>query len=238
MREYTTSDGKKAIWYADSEIEDMMVEQLGKAGLMPTGADCVVDPEALIEQHLKCPLDQYADLRADVLGLTEFHPRNTPAVKINRDLTGVMESEWVPPGIEGRWRATLAHEAAHVILHRILFDEAMNQPSLFPSDSTPAPSLLRCLKRDLDPRGRKGDWREVQANKGMASLLMPAKLFAKVARSTMSECSGDVQAASRSLATRFAVSRQAATIRLHTLGFIKDEGALDLGLADPPDPQP
>ncbi len=240
MRDYVTADRQKAIWYEDAEIEDMMVEHLAKAGLMPTEANCVVDPEALLERHLKCLLDQYAELPADVLGQTDFDPRSAPAVKINRDLTGVMESEWVPPGIEGRWRATLAHEAAHVILHRILFDAAPNQPSLFPGEatSTASSSLLRCLKRDLGPRARNADWREVQANKGMAALLMPRKLFGKVARSTLTDCSEDTRAASKALATRFAVSRQAATIRLRTLGFIKDDAALDLDLADPADTQP
>lgn len=224
MREYTTADGKKALYYESDEIEQIMDDELRKAGLLPTSDSSVVDLEDLLERHLKVTFDQYAALPAEVLGLTEFDPRRAPTVRINKVLTGTaMDSDWCPPGIEGRWRATVAHEAAHVILHRILYDEALNQGSLFSTDTTDAvvPKLQRCLKRDLSHRGAAADWREVQANRGMAALLMPKKQFAKAARAVgVGSTSQEIDVACRTLASQFGVSRQATTIRLKTLGFI------------------
>jgi hypothetical protein len=231
MREYRSADGAKCLWYDDDEIEQIMQDELRKAGLLPTVESCVVDVEALVQNHLKSPFDQHADLPADVLGLTEFHPRRPPTVRINKDLTGIIDGDWIPPGIEGRWRATVAHEAAHVLLHRILFDEPLNQDSLFAADTAPTrPALQRCLKRDLQHRAGGYDWREVQANRGMAALLMPRKIFTKVARTTLAGKSADeIRSASRTLAARFAVSGQAANIRLQTLGFISgDQSELSL----------
>lgn len=227
MREYRSADGAKCLWYDDDEIEQIMEDELRRASLLPTVESCVVDVEAMIEGHLRAPFDQYADLPSDVLGLTEFHPRKPPTVRINKDLTGIIDGDWIPPGIEGRWRATVAHEAAHIILHRILFDEPLNQESLFSADMAPTkPALQRCLKRDLQHRAGSYDWREVQANRGMAALLMPRKVFGRVARAALAGTSPqEIRSASRTLAARFGVSGQAANIRLHTLGFISGDQA-------------
>lgn len=230
MREYRSADGERCLYFEGDEIEQIMDDELRRAGLMPTDSNAVVDLESLLDDHLRVSsFDQHADLPADVLGLTEFHARKAPDVKINKDLTGIIDGDWVPPGIEGRWRATVAHEAAHVILHRMLFDEPLNQGSLFPADPKGRPTLQRCLKRDLKHRGGNYDWREVQANMGMAALLMPRKLFAKAARSTLKGTSpSEIRDASRVLAAKFGVSGQAATIRLNTLGFVNEQDALGL----------
>ncbi len=110
----------------------------------------VVDLERLIEGHLKTDFDQYADLPEDVLGQTDFRAARKPFVQINKDLTGVFDSDDCPAGIEGRWRATVAHETAHIILHRMLFEVDDAQIRLFPAEDSPAPAqqLHRCLKRD------------------------------------------------------------------------------------------
>jgi hypothetical protein len=231
VKEYTSPGGEKRLWFEQDEIEQIMEDELRRGRLMPTESNCVVDLEALLDDHLRVPFDQHADLPLDVLGLTEFHPRRAPTVRINKDLTGIIDGDWIPPGIEGRWRATVAHEAAHVILHRMLFDEPLNQGSLFAADAAPhvKPALQRCLKRDLKHRAGNYDWREVQANRGMAALLMPRKLFTKMARSTLKGTSSqEIWDASRVLAAKFGVSGQAATIRLNTLGFVTDQDALDL----------
>lgn len=227
MREYRSADGAKCLWYDDDEIEQIMEDELRKAHLLPPIESCVVDIEGIVENHLKAPFDQHADLPSDVLGQTEFHPRKPPTVRINKDLTGIIDGDWIPPGIEGRWRATVAHEAAHVILHRILFDEPLNQGSLFSGDMAPTtPTLQRCLKRDLQHRAGSYDWREVQANRGMAALLMPRKVFGRVARATLAGTTPlEIRSASRTLAARFGVSGQAASIRLQTLGFISGDQA-------------
>lgn len=183
MKTYRSADGEQRIWFEDDEIELIMEDELRRAGLLPTLDASVVDVESFIEGHLTATLDQYAELDSKVLGLIEFRAGHSPSVRINKDLTGsAMDSEWCPPGIHGRWRATLAHEAANVVLHRMLFEVDPAQTSMF--DATPGPDtlLFRCLKRDVAYRDGTRDWREVQANRGMAALLMPKTLFLRVAR--------------------------------------------------------
>lgn len=231
MKRYRSADGEERLWFEDDEIERIMEDELRSAQLLPTREVSAVDIEQFIEGYLKASLDQYADLDDDVLGLTEFHPKKPPAVRINKDLTGsAMDDEWSPPGIVGRWRATLAHEAAHVVLHRMLFDVDLNQMELF---AAPAPAkeplLFRCLKRDVVHRSRTTDWREVQANKGMAALLMPKTAFTRSSRGLVADRSpAAINLAATNLATQFQVSREAARIRLRTLGFIDEQDGLEL----------
>ena len=231
MNRYRSADGEERLWFDDDEIERIMEDELRNAKLFPTRQASAVDIEQFIEGYLKASLDQYAELDDDVLGLTEFHPSRPPAVQINKNLTGsAMDDEWCPPGIVGRWRATLAHEAAHVVLHRMLFDLDLNQMELFDVPApTKGPLLFRCLKRDVVHGGRTSDWREVQANKGMAALLMPKMAFTRAARGLVGDRnSAAVDLAARNLAAQFEVSREAAMIRLRTLGFIADQDGLDL----------
>ena len=182
MRTYRGPQGDERVWFDPGEIEQIMEDELLSAGLLPTDHDPVVDVEAFIEGRLKSSLDQYADLDPEVLGLTEFRIGVAPLVRINKDLTGsAMDGDWCPPGVRGRWRATLAHEASHVVLHRMLFELNPEQGSLFPDGEATGPTLLRCLKREVTYRTIGRDWREVQANRGMAALLMPKTLFLKAA---------------------------------------------------------
>lgn len=234
MRDYRTLDGERRLYFTDDEIEQIMEDELRRAELQPTLSESVVDLDRLIERHLKADFDQYAALPADVLGQTDFRHTRKPAVQINKDLTGsAFDSDWCPPGIEGRWRATVAHEAAHIILHRMLFEVDDNQGSLFPTEGPAAliQQLHRCLKRDVTHRAVISDWKEVQANKGMAALLMPKSVFTRAARrlSAGSATGGSLRDVVYSLATQFAVSRQAAAIRLKTLQIIRDDQSeLDL----------
>ncbi len=224
MRSYRGPEGDERIWYEAAEIEQIMEDELHRAGLWPSLHAEAVDVEAFIENHLRASLDQYADLEPSVLGLTEFR-QGPPRVRINRELTGsAMDDEWCPPGVQGRWRATLAHEAAHIVLHRILFELNPAQTALF-AEVPSSGSLLRCLKRDVAYRSTGRDWREVQANRGMAALLMPKTIFLAAANE---ELKGDVQTAARRLARRFQVSREAAAIRLATFGFTEAESGSQL----------
>ena len=103
------------------EIEQMMESELRKARLFPTLEEPVVKLEPFVERHLKASLDQYADLDSSVLGVTEFFEGKPPRISLNRQLTGsALDEDETPPGVLGRWRATLAHEAGHVLLHRSL----------------------------------------------------------------------------------------------------------------------
>lgn len=237
MQWYYGPEGDQRIWYESDEIEVIAEDELRRAGLMPSPEEPVTDLERLIEGHLKAQLDQYAELPEGVLGLTQFDARRRPVVLISNALTGAAEEEPPRPGQVGRWRATLAHEASHIFLHRYLFDPDMVALTSRPPDRTAADSTaMRCLHRDVNDVStqdwgrisRRRDWREVQANRGMAALLMPNRAFKDVAFEHMtkpglsnmrySPAFADTLAAN--IAEAFQVSKQAALIRLGTLQVI------------------
>lgn len=232
--------GRDRIWYSLDEIESIMEDEARKAGLAATSDHPVVDLEAFLERHLGAALDQYASLPVDVLGQTAFEPGRPVRVAINADLTGLLDDGGGLSDV-GRWRATLAHEAAHVLLHRVLFEVPLAQDTLFDLEPQASPTLMRCLKRDVSPGRRASDWREVQANQGMAALLMPRKLFASKASDERAALelppfplaggSGDADRLVRRVAARFDVSRQATEIRLRTLGLLADASAQAFGLS-------
>lgn len=239
MRQYRGPNGEDRIWFEKSEIEQMMEAELRRAKLMPTEADPVVKLETFVERYLKAVLDQYADLEPAVLGVTEFFEGRPPRISLNKDLTGsALDEDESPPGVLGRWRATLAHEAGHVLLHRSLFEFAVGNMNLFdrtPNDDGRVRQLQRCLKRDVGHTGG-GDWREIQANQAMAALLMPKSLFQRLARKQMELAfpghdkipSGGEEPIVARLAPALEVSKQAARIRLATLDLIAPRGQTHL----------
>lgn len=236
MKDYRTPQGERRLWFDDAEIEDAMEEQLRRAGLLPA-APGVVDLERLVERHLGAPLDQYADLDEGVLGETSFDGDGQCAVRISRALTHAVDDEDCPPGVRGRWRATLAHEAAHIILHRRLFLAPSSQGSLFDEPRVPRlREVRRCAASDVAHTRsvQVSDWREVQANKGMAALLMPRGLFSALTRDvlgtlpgaplTLSPTAPELSALVERIAREFSVSKHSAAIRLETLGFVRRDG--------------
>lgn len=239
MKWYKSADGEQRIWYEQDEIEEIAADELRRAELFPTLEAPIVDLEKFIESHLHAKLDQYGVLPADVLGSTEFEPGEPPRVQINRDLTTSAVDE-PRAGAFGRWRATMAHEGCHILLHRVLFELHPDQAILFDMPSKPSAGsrLMRCLQRNIVGRGG-GDWREVQANRGMAALLMPRQLFTAVVGQEMAAMgAASVETATEAaralagrMAARCAVSREAASIRLETLGCLRAVGhrALPLG---------
>lgn len=236
MRRYRSKDGDERLWYTDNEIEDIARVELEKGGLLPTPDEPTVDIEGFVEFHLRVEFDRTALLEDDVLGVTEFVSNGVPVIRINRDLTGsALDEDDTPLGVLGRWRATVAHEASHVLLHKVLFDEgpARQQIMAFADEAEPEPPrVFRSLKRDVSFAGPGGgDWREVQANKCMAALLMPRPVFLEVCRRELEQRGivslpnaradhAEIRALAGRLAQLFEVSKQAATIRLETLGVL------------------
>jgi hypothetical protein len=236
VRRYRGPDGSTRVWFDPGEIDLLAEEELRRAGLLPPPDRPVVDVERLLEGHLGVDLDQYAPLPRDLLGVTEFRPGLPPYVGVNAALTqAAFDDPDPPPGARGRWRATLAHEAAHVLLHRALTEPDPSQTSLLetsPLEGPPANRLFRCLKREV-VFGGGTDWREVQANRCMAALLMPRSLFVQaVARAkphvgvlpSEPVPAGRAEDLARRLARLFDVSRQAARIRLVELGLVTAPG--------------
>ena len=232
MKEYRSAGGERRLWFEPSEIEEIMADELRRSGMFPDSLEPVVDLEAFLEIGLGAKLDLYAQLELEVLGVTKFIRNERPLVSISSELTKAAVSAGGPLGTLGRWRATLAHEATHVVLHRMLFEVPPEQGELFDSGFDSRPGLFRCLKRDVAFGSRNDDWKEVQANMGMAALLMPADVFSDVVRvvigaktnqSLMTRIPDDNSSEHRDLVVelgrRLEVSQQAAGIRLETLGL-------------------
>ena len=239
MQWYTGPEGDQRIWYEQSDIEQVMSEQLRKAKQRLTLANPVPDLESFVENYLGVDLDQYATLDKDVLGLTEFNGSQSPRMQISVTLTEAADA--VPPslGMRGRWRATIAHEAAHVVLHRYLFDPAMvpirqgdvRDPIEMAVQSGEL-KRMQCLHRDIDvtrsvPTRVARDWREIQANRGMAALLMPESIFMRVAAMNGAVKGNPVGGETDNgikliadVATAFEVSKQAASFRLRGFGLL------------------
>jgi len=192
MQWYRGPEGDQRIWYEPDEIERIVEDELRRANLMPSISEPVTDIERFIEGYLNAELDQYAQLPDDVLGLAQFQPGRWPTVSLNSKLTESAEADFANPGTVGRWRATMAHEATHILLHRYLFDLEMAQSAGAQAGGNihrEHAGLMRCLHRDIMPVSaqdwsqtrRRRDWREIQANRGMAALLMPSRPFKRVA---------------------------------------------------------
>lgn len=127
--------GAERLWIEPDEIEARTEAALVKAGLMPTVDVPAVNVEAFVEQHLGVQFDQNASLPPDVLGQTDFRVGAPPLVMVNADLTGAaLDDDDSPLGLKGRWRATVAHEACHVLFHRCLYNLSSQQGSLFGED--------------------------------------------------------------------------------------------------------
>ena len=232
MKEYRSPGGERRLWFEPNEIEEIVADELKGSGMFPDSLDPVVDLEVFLETGLGVKLDLYARLDSEVLGVTEFIRNERPLVSISSELTEAADSTGGPPGALGRWRATLAHEATHVVLHRMLFEVPPEQGTLFDVGIDSRPGLLSCLNRDVAFGSRNSDWKEVQANMGMAALLMPADVFSDVVRvvigaktnqSLMSSIPDDKSREHRDLVVelsrRLEVSHQAVGIRLETLGL-------------------
>jgi hypothetical protein len=232
---YRRRDGTERLWFSPADIEIMMEGELNRLGSFPTDERPAVDIEGFI-QGLGARMDQHAKLDPGVLGQTEFYTDGPPRILINHDLTRAIDDDETPPGIRGRWRATMAHEGCHVVMHRVLFEVNQNQESLFQMEEQAGPQrLMRCLKKNvLFRRGRVSDWREVQANMGMAALLMPQSLFRRLAADVVERrCLGAgalvggsaaAETLTAEMAALFDVSRQAAGIRLETLEILSPMG--------------
>jgi IrrE N-terminal-like domain len=120
-------------------------------------------------------------------------------------------------------------------LHRYLFDPDMASLTSWLPDHTTADgaSVMRRLHRDVNDVStedwgrisRRPDWREVQASRGMAALLMPGRTFkdaafdqiTKLGLDSLSSGPASADTLAAAIADVFQVSKQAALIRLGTL---------------------
>ena len=228
----------------NDQVEERMEGQLKSSGLWPDDPEEFLDIEKFLTNHLKAGIDLDSSLPSDVLGEVIFRPGKKTCVIINQDLTWDAENSgqtWK----RGRWRMTVAHESAHIILHGPLFLLNAGQGSLWEDVE---PRVHRCYKRDslhldvqqneLSSSGlfnstKQTDRMEIQANVGASALLMPRSVFHTAACSYLESLERRNVSLSGSqkceiivgqLAGKFQVSQQAARIRCKTLGIFSHVG--------------
>ncbi|HWB05174.1 MAG TPA: hypothetical protein VG796_19235 [Verrucomicrobiales bacterium] len=172
-------------------------------------------------------LDLYADLSVegpDVEGVTDFYPGKRPRVRIAASLSEHRS--------ENRLRTTLTHEWGHVWFHDSLWQVEIRNPSMHAQIAAqPSP---KC-KRDRIFSAPDVDWMEWQAGYACGAVLMPlshirtaVKIFCdeRGLYSPLMEASAPAITLIDIVVKTFAVSRDAARVRLSKLGFLT---ATDLG---------
>lgn len=221
--------GEKRLWFKSGDIDDWMEVELHKANLYPSAENPQVDIETFVS-GLDVDLDQHCPLPESVLGMTKFEAGKRTKVLINSTLTQIaVDDPAAVRWLRSKWRMTMAHEASHVLLHKSLFPTNAGQQSLFGFEDEDSGSesnrQFHCLERNLVQGGP--DWREVQANKGMAALLMPKTLFLSLCSSEWERIfcddrpiireSPEVSVLTRTLSQLLDVSIQSVQIRLEEL---------------------
>lgn len=226
-----TSPWGQRLWFEEHEFDSMMDEVRVKAGQNILTAGTGVNVEAMFEQLFKVVPD-YVDLPDGILGKTVFHRDGRYEVFISRDLSDQADTD---DSARRRLRSTLAHECAHIVEHGHLhLVDSVTLP-LFGAAEPPPPRVL-CRKESA------GEWWEYQANRGMASLLLPKRpvnefvrvLLSKNGWSSIQDALGAraTERIVRDLMNEFDVSMQLATYRLRELGIFPkdaDQTPLELG---------
>lgn len=203
----------------DQECERTIVDFLGRhRGKIefPLSTD---DLTILIEHHVK-DLDLYADLSpegGDVEGVTQMAIGRRPSIAISEKLSSDDRRA-------NRLRTTLAHELGHAKLHDPVFQAE------FASDDLLAQRASRIVcKRETMLDAPQVDWMEWQAGYASGAYLMPRSSVHDLLRPVVTSSgrlppfhAGEEQATAlvSLVASRYAVSREAANVRLIKLGYV------------------
>ncbi|MEW6186076.1 MAG: ImmA/IrrE family metallo-endopeptidase [Thermodesulfobacteriota bacterium] len=187
------------IWYEPREIESIAEDELARAGWPRLEGSVAIDIERFITRHLKVNFD-FTELPEGVQGFTEFYANGKVEMAISAELADRAEEDW---GALHRLRTTLAHEAAHVLLHRTLY-LAENFKTL---------DQKRLCREVGFKKMKQYDWREWQANRGMGALLLPAGLVKR--ELVKVDPAGSRSKILQVISRRFAVSTDAVSFRLN-----------------------
>ncbi len=184
------------------------------------------DELTILIESMTQDLDLYADLTSeggDVEGVTDFFPGSRPRVRIEKRLT-------TDGRMANRFRTTLTHELGHVVFHDFLF-QGGGSTSLFERGSSSGSN--KC-KRDNIVDAPRSNWMEWQAGFACGAFLMPATAIREAIRSYLQgkglsiarfgAASGEGQGLITAIVERFAVSRDAARIRLLQKGALSEGG--------------
>lgn len=159
-------------WFTDAEFESTMDDLRAQSGDAVFAPGRGVDVDLVLLRTYNVSPD-FVPLPAGVLGRTTFYPDGRLHVEVCRKLAQDAEHSLVG---RRRLRSTLAHECGHIAFHRHQFLVVAEQQPLFAAAPASTPHVL-CRADAIDDRVRKRDGREYQANRGMASLLLPTRLL-------------------------------------------------------------
>ncbi len=207
------------LWFEDAEFDEIMDGVRQRAGEVYAEGRGVDVEEVLMRVYAIDP--DYLELPRGVLGRTVFHANGMVDVHVSRGLSERAERGRVA---RQRLRSTMGHECGHLALHRNL---QLGAPGAAPTE---APAIL-CRAPAVKPKGgRVGAWWEYQANRAMASLLMPRDLTnAALSRILLARGHESLQKALESergpevlgeLSRIFDVSFEMALYRLGDLGLL------------------
>lgn len=209
----------------DAQCEKVIAEFAGtknKSVEYPLTTDNIT----ILIEGLTQDLDLYADLTSegvDVEGVTDFFRGSRPKVRIEKRLT-------TDPRMANRLRTTLTHELGHVVFHDFLFQGGGNA-SLFERESN---SKSNKCKRDNIDGAPQSDWMEWQAGFACGAFLMPSTAIRESIRNYLQDqglsitrlgvTSAEGQGLITAIVERFAVSRDAARVRLLQKGALSEGG--------------
>jgi hypothetical protein len=204
----------------ESIVEDVLLTRHGKVEYPVLTEDLFF----MLEQ-VAC-VDAYADFdpaEDEIWGESEFLPGEQPRVRIWRQLSE-------NPRYENPMRTTITHEFGHVRYHGPLFELDRPQENLFAGER----SKTWVCKREQIEGCRRRDWMEWQAGYCSGALLIPKRALrsvvtgflkdhglvaGQVAKDTFEE----IELVSATV-KRFAVSREAAGVRLRQLRYVVEGG--------------
>ncbi len=197
------------LWYEEGEIEAIMEDELRAAGVPRVPGSVATDVDLFVERRLKI-VPEYIGLPWGVQGATEFAADGAVRIQVSAALSVQAESD---KSADRLLRGTLAHEAAHVLLHRTLF--LKESRAMFGSLRT-RQELCRDIR--FTARSYTGEWWEWQANRGMAALLVPRReVLNEVERWGGEHPGKGDRALQEHLSAAFNVSREAVRHRLRQL---------------------
>lgn len=178
-------------FHHENKIERICTQALEQHGLMPDKPS-PIRIDRFIEMHFNLGIE-YADLQKrfgeGVMGACRFG-REGEVTRILVDLALAEDESRIA---ERRVRSTLAHEGGHGLLHGPLFaemfeaEEAAGKLVKVERSVGVIADGFACRRIGEGGAGNRYDWWEVQANKAMASLLLPRKLVDPMVRRILAE---------------------------------------------------